>query len=257
MFKINEKLLFILSGLAALSVVASISYLFFINSTVTQKINENKELVRPAELQLTIIEDENCKGCASLDSVLKFIKSQNVKIVSEKTVDFKSDNGKILIEDYKITKLPTLLVVGEINKSDQLKQVLPKMGDVNQNTFVLRQVQPPFEEVATGKVRGLVNLILVGDSQCKDCYDVNQHKQLLSNGFGISPVSTTLVDAYGKLGRKVVSDYKITQVPTFVLSGDVSVYSNLVSIWEKIGSVEKDGSYIFRDVKQMGKYVSL
>lgn len=254
---INKKILFILSGLAVLSTIISIFYLFIINSTATQKITKYNESIRPAELKLIIVKNENCKECANLNSIIDFIKSQNIKIVAENTVNSASDNGQILIKDYKITNLPTLLVTGELNKNDNLKQVWAKAGDIIQNTFVLRQVQAPYEEVSTGKIRGLVSLTLVGDSKCTNCYDVNQHKQVLANGFGISPVSSTLVDAYGKLGSKIVSDYKITQVPTFVLSGDVSAYPNLVSIWDKIGSVEKDGSYVFRDVKQMGKYADI
>ena len=46
--------------------------------------------------------------------------------------------------------------------------------------------------------------------------------------------------------------YKITKLPTILLSPDVAQYTNLQKIWNGVGTIEQDGWYVFREMQQLG-----
>ena len=58
-------------------------------------------------------------------------------------------------------------------------------------------------------------------------------------------------------GKSLIDKYKIEKVPTIILTGDVETYISLTQVWKQVGSVETDGTYVFRSVEQMGKYRDL
>jgi hypothetical protein len=55
----------------------------------------------------------------------------------------------------------------------------------------------------------------------------------------------------------LVSKYQIKAVPTMLISGEVGEYKNLTSIWEQVGTVAGDGTYVFTKAELMGTYKDL
>lgn len=230
-------------------------YMTRANSIVKAKIVENKEAARPANLDAIIINDQNCKECFKIEPLLTNLQKANIKLTSTRAIDRTDEEAKTLISKYSIQKIPALILRGEVQKDSQLKNALLQSGDINGDTFVLRQIGGPNVLTATGEIKGKTELTLIGDTSCSKCYDVSQHQVILSR-FGLSPETKT-VDYKSLEGKAIINKYKITLIPTFVLTGEVSEYPGLVKIWSQVGTI-KDGAYIFsQGVTSMGVYKDL
>ncbi len=239
-----------------ISAAVTIFFSFKTNALTNQKMAEAAEAKRPANLDLVMITDANCQNCFDLNSVLENIKKENVKINSQKTIDRASDEGRQFVAKFAIKKLPTFLVKGELAKDSVLVKFFSQAGDTIDDTFVFRQVGGPYVDTATGKIKGRVNLVLLTDITCTQCYDVTQHEIILKQ-FGIS-APAKVVDVKSALGQALVKAYVIKMVPTFVLSGDVKEYPSLASVWSQVGIVARDGAYVFtKGVPFMGVYKNL
>ena len=225
---------------------------------LSKKLAATREAARPADLELITIIDANCQQCAGLTPIIDLIKKENIKTKSERNIDSASPEAKALISQYQIDKIPALIVKGELNKSEGLKNLWTKIGEIkNSDTFILRNVSAPYLLVSSGEIKGLIELILIADKRCQTCYDVTEHEQILPR-FGILTDNSQVVDATLPDGLKLVDKYKIKLLPTFILKGDVEAYPALKSIWSQVGTVESDGTYVFREgVKQMGVYYNL
>lgn len=230
-------------------------YMTRANSIVKAKIAENKEKARPANIDAIVVSDKNCQECFDTAPILANLAKANVKIISTRNLDWASDEAKTLISKYSITKLPTVILTGEVQKNADLKKALSQAGDINGDTFVLRQVGGIYVDVVTGEVKGLTELTLISDSSCSNCYDVNQHPQILAR-YGVRPKITNL-DIKSPEAKLLIKKYQISFIPTFVLTGDVDVYSTLTKIWPQIGTVI-NGAYILTTaVPSMGVYKDL
>lgn len=99
-------------------------------------------------------------------------------------------------------------------------------------------------------------LILLTDKSCTECYPVSIHEKILS-GFNFVPQDKDkkTVDYQSTEGKKLIAKYQIKLIPTIILGGDISAYPKLQQVWQQVGTVEKDGAYVFRDgVQQMNFY---
>lgn len=323
---------------------------------INKQLDEKVGVVKPAEVKLYTIREASCAKCYNLNSVISSIKSNNVKVVEEKTIDFGSTNAKKLIDKYGIKRLPTVIILGDIDKisipnfekredalvfvktlapyvdvSDgkikglvelthikkegcdkcvdltslirQLKQTgmgfdketelngneakdliekydikrLPtlifskeasvyetiteswqQLGTVEDDgSYVLRTIVPPYYDLKENAVKGLVKLTMLGDESCTGCYDVTLHKPILEQ-YGIEFIEEETIDVSSEQGKSLTAKYNITLVPTFIMSKDAKEYTILKPVWEQVGTVEEDGTYVFRSVEVMnGKYRDL
>ncbi len=233
--------------------VTGIIFNLLTNSTVNAKIAEQKEIKRPANLEVTIIQDSACKECYDITKVINGLEKLNVKITKKNFIERTGDEAKALIEKYQIKKIPTFVLTGEINKGNELKSALTQIGAIQNDAFVYELKSGPYISTATGKIKGKTNLLLITDVTCATCYDVTQHETILAR-LGLSPRSK-VVDAKSAEGKQAIKKYFIKQIPTFVLTGDLAEYPNLKSIWSDVGTIERDGAYVFRQgVQFMGIY---
>lgn len=249
---------FLLAVFAVIFISASVTIFFSLktNNLAGKKIAESAEANRPANLDLMVINDKTCKDCFDVNPVLDQIKKENVKINSNQIIDRASDEGKELVAKFAIKKLPTFLAKGELEKNEALAKFFSQAGNTIEDTFVFRQVGGPFVEADTGKVKGRVNLVLLTDITCLECYDVIQHEIILKQ-FGIQPTSK-VIDIKSALGAALVSAYKIKMIPAFVLSGEIKEYPSFKAVWPQVGFVARDGAYVFTTgVPFMGVYKNL
>jgi len=210
------------------------------------------------EVILTYLRDSTCKQCRDLTDLISRYKSAGISIKETKTIERKSEDGKKLISQFALTKVPTLIFSSELKDYEDIASNLGKynLGE-RDGSYLLSETLPPYLDLKTNKIRGLVNLTLISDINCKECYDVNNHVAILK-GFGINPVDDRVIDISTSEGKKLLKKYKINFVPTFILTGDIDVYENLKNIWNQVGTIEKDGAHVFREgVKLMGVYKDL
>ena len=225
--------------------------------SLNKKINEAAEAARPANLNIIVLKTANCEDCSDMTPLINAIKKKNVKINSERTVDISDPEGIKLINQYGIKKAPTLIIGGELQKETSLKTMWQQLGEIKDNTFILRQVGFPYVLTDSGEVKGRVKLIMITDDACKECYDVKKHKQILKQ-FNLPIQNEQIIGSRSADGKKLIAEYKIKLLPTIILTGDVGTYQELTKIWSKIGTIEKNGAYVFRDgVKRMGIYKNL
>jgi hypothetical protein len=211
-----------------------------------------------AKLRITIVTSKKCENnsCFDINLFLQALRQNQIKETGLDTVYIENRSGKKLVEKYKITKVPTVLIAGELDKNAILQKAWPVLGEVIDKVFVFREVIPPYIEVASGQLKGVVNVVYLTDNSCAKCYDVNIHNFALKN-LGITPKESKTLDVSSDEGKALVEKYKIKVAPTILLFGELDEYKNLQQIWPTYGEVTSDNTYIFTKVDEMGTYKDL
>lgn len=215
--------------------------------TLSSKLDEMKsaalEASRPPAVQITAIEAETCKQCAPITGLLSaIISNTKLKITKSLTLPSSDAHSQKLIADYAIKKLPTIVITGEVDKVQLADAGFTKVKDA----LVYTTVAPPYLDTTTNKITGITQVVLLNDSNCPTCYDANLHVSILKGLYRIYLQSVRTVDVNSNEGKALVAKYNIEAVPTFLLSGDVASYDTLRAVWPTVGTVESDGTYIFR-----------
>lgn len=213
-----------------------------------------------SQYRLIVIKPQDCKDCFDIYQVSDYIKGiKGIKIGKTKEYMAGSSNADLLIKTYKIKNLPTFILQGDIKKLS-LKDVFDAASTafLDDKTFAYANAFPPFYNLDEKKVRGEFDITYVTDLSCTKCYDVYLHNRALEN-LAMKPAASSTVDVALPDGKKIINDYKINLLPTIVLKGDLDAYQNFKKLWETVGTIEKDGTYVFREngLKLMGVYKNL
>lgn len=254
----KKNLLFPAAGYALLGFIMLLGTLLLWNtrSTIAWNVTQKEEAEQPAEIELTLITPTDCDDCVDGNILLDTIQKQNVRVISSETFATDSAEGSTLIETYVITRAPAVLVRGEFEKENVSDVFASMNGEKNEDgTLILQITQPVYMDLTTGEIVGLIDVTYLTDSSCSDCYDPTQHKTILEDNFGVRFQSERTVDVASIEGRALLSQYAITQIPTVLLSSSASAYDRLTAAWQEVGSVEEDGTYIFRQSTALGQAV--
>ena len=232
--------------LVALAIILGI-ILFFnfitinqLSSTVSERITDSEEFAKPAKLQLIEITFPGCTDCFSVTALIESIKKANVEIVKEDSLRYDSAKGKELIEKYEIDKIPTLIVAGELNKTD-FRGFLER-----EDALIFMEQSYPYGDT-DGTIIGRVIVTHVFDKSCTDCTDLTSTITQLKSIAAIGDVVT--YDRNSADGKALISKYQLERVPILIFSKDLEVYNEIVGTWSQVGTVEKDGSYVMRNVE--------
>lgn len=253
-YKTRFVVLFVLFLLSVGGVIFGVGLTDGIKGLVLQK----KEAERPANIDAVLIGTPECSQCQQvISSYLRDIPQRiNIVYSSQEEVDPQTNEARKLIDKYGITKLPALILTGEIDKDDQVKNFLTTLGQKKPGAVVISGIAPPYQSLEAKEIVGEFKLIFLTDKACANCYDVNIHKNILPS-IGLFPFEEESIDKDSVAGRQLVQRYAIKKVPTILLEGDLEVYSRLGQIWENVGRVADDGTYIFEAVEQLGTYRDL
>ena len=211
------------------------------------------------KVTLYLLKDDSCAKCNDINILIAQIKSAGVKIYNVMNVTTQSSRGKELIEKYKIDFAPALILSKDASAYDVMQKAWQQVGTIESDgSYVLRQVYPPFVNLTTGKTRGLASIVYLVDNSCAECYDVRLHEEILTSpqSFAITFEKEETVDVSDSKGKELIAKYNISQVPTTILSSEVTVYPSSAAL-KQFFSVEKDGSYVFRQPKVLGTYKDL
>lgn len=199
-------------------------------------------------VKMTYVNDSACMECANIMPVAEQIRSQ-VKVVEFKVLDYRKSEGAKAVTDYQMARLPGILISSEVSEYPIGAQIA-SAGTLKKDGVIALGASAPYLNVSTGKVAGITQLTLLNDSTCGECYNPHMHVQILKGRFGVYSESIRVLDAASAEGKALIAKYAIKAVPTIVVTGDVSAYEAVQAIWPSVGTVEKDGAYIFRE---MGK----
>ena len=202
-------------------------------------------------VNITIITAAACKDCFDVVPLVKQLKAL-VALRGETRLDVSSVAAKKLIKEYNITTVPALILSKDAGEYKAITDEWPKVGTIESDgVFVVRKIPPPYVEVATGSVKGMVSVTYLEDASCKECYNVTLHRGVLAQ-VGIAPEKESTVDVSSVAGKALVSKYHIEAVPTIIISSDAKEFEIFTSVWLQVGSEEDDGSYVFRNIDAIG-----
>ncbi len=197
----------------------------------------------------TVLQNPECSECTDINSLVSQLKSLGVATKKKAEVDVKEEDGKALAEKYKITKVPTLILSKNALNYDVISQVWEKVGTIEEDgMLVLREINPPYYDISMDELRGRTELTYLADDSCKECYNPEMHKEILTSNFGLFVSNEKTLDIKETEGRKLVVKYDIQLVPTVIITGDLDAYTSLKEIWKQVGTVEKD-AYVFRNIE--------
>lgn len=237
-----------------LSIVRSY-YLNSFNLEIFKRIGLIKEEQKPALLQFVSIVDSSCSGCFNINQVADAIKGLDINITKSETLEFSSDRARQLIDQYGIKIVPVLIISGETDNS-KIAGLWDQLNTKKNDGVVYFEAFPPYRNLTSGNIEGLVSLITLTYDSCSTCYDPAAHEQVLSR-FGIKPTKESVYDVNSTEGNQLLIEYNITKVPTILLSPEARVYTSFVQVWRTVGTVESDGWHVFRATEQMGNYTDL
>jgi len=153
--------------------------------------------------------------------------------------------------------LPSFVLSEDIEEYKEINAQLESTGTKDPDGhYVFREVFAPYYDLKKKKVEGLVKVIYLDDKECTECYNVENHRDIL-NRFGIKISSENKIDISDNEADYLIKEYKIELVPALILSKDAGAYTSFKGVWDSVGTVEEDGTYVFRKVEVMGKYKNL
>ena len=203
--------------------------------------------------------DPSCTKCNDLGPLIQQIKFSGVGIVEQKNLSIASGEGAALVQKYKMGFAPAFILSKEASVYPLMAQAWPQIGTIEDDgSYVLRTPYPPFINLTTKETRGIVDIIYLGDKSCTECYNVSMHKEILGSpqSFGIKIEREETFDISSAKGKELIARYNLTQVPTVIVSKEVSVYPSSEGL-KQFFSVEKDGSFVFRAPNVLGNYRDL
>ncbi len=205
------------------------------------------------KVKLIEVIDSSCKDCLSLSSVGTSFGKAGVSIDDWKKVEYNSEEGKNIINKYGIKEIPSMLISKDIDYYSDVKVSLDKLGlEEKQGFYKLHSTIPPYRDLVKNKIVGLVDLIMLTDKSCTDCYDVELNKKILSR-LGIVTSSENIYDVSSEKGKELISKYDVKKVPIIILSPEAKEYVNFVNAWKQVGNISKDGWFIMRSPEGLGK----
>jgi len=214
-----------------------------------------KEIV--GYVTITRLVDSSCHGCFNISIIEDQMTGAGILVKSRETVEVSSEKGKQLVSKYKITEVPTLLFNKELLVYEQIQQVWKDFGsEESDGTLVLRTLNPPYKNIQTGKIEGIVNLKYLVDKTCMNCFEPSNYYDLLKESFSLTVNDEKIIDVSTTDGKNLIKKYNITQIPTVILSPEAGVYPSLKTAWPQVGSEERDGNFIFRNVDLLDSYLS-
>ncbi|MDD5340678.1 MAG: hypothetical protein PHV13_05540 [Candidatus ainarchaeum sp.] len=197
----------------------------------------------------TVIAAPNCTACLDPERYYTSLEDPQVDMkFSTKSVLQENDAAaQALIVQYNITKLPVLLLSEDAGAYDVFGQYLLPLGEIRGGWFILRNVTPPYVDLQTGRVHGLVETIFIVNSSCTDCFDASDLSAYLVGSGGMALVKNTTYEANSTAGKELIAKYKLRNLPALLYSPDASAYYGFSEAWLAEGeTVESDGWHVFR-----------
>lgn len=232
----------------AVLLFANFIVLTFFTVTVGDKLTEAIELTKPQAINLTLIAPVDCPRCRDLESLKTLIAKQNVTIDVDEILIADTPAAQKLITKFAIQKLPALILQSKSALRQPLKTALQSSSrEISEAELLWEQMTPPYFDLVEQKTVGLVTITFLTDESCTDCYDVAAIQKPILTRFGVASTAEKTIDRKEAAGQELIQKYAITKVPTVLLSSEAAAYEQLKTIWQDVGSVETDGTFIFRE----------
>jgi len=254
----NSKLLYTILGILFIISVYNLVILGNMQMISNVKLEEVQNLNTDKtsfNVDATIIKYSECKECTDFIIAINEFRKLGVKI--NEPVFYEFDEAQSLIDKYKIDKVPTLILSEEAKNYKQIIDVWQNIGTIESNgVFIVRNFNPPYYDLKSKIVKGMVDIVFIKDKTCVKCYDVMKNKLALEK-LRVYIKNEVSVDAGDNEGKSLIKKYKIRKIPTFIMSKEAMDYPQFDTIWSSVGYVADDGTLIFSNVESIGTYKDL
>lgn len=178
--------------------------------------------------------------------------SQTIFVSSIQFLDVWSVQGQERVNAWEVTRVPVVALSKEAEDYEYFKLHSGDAGFVNQSDgWLVNSTNPPFIDLVTGKVRGLVNVTFINDASCPNCLNGEIAYRQFLDQYMVRMQDVNSFDWNSTKGIELVKKYQLTQVPTIILTSEVVYYTQLADEWMRVwGTIEDDGNFVFRSVKQ-------
>lgn len=243
--KTLDVILYIFIALAIILSIINVSLISARSEKVKQAVLLAEKENRPSNIELVKIAASSCSNCFDIDSVIESLKKANINVTSEKTIDFSSPEARQLIDQYSIEKIPTVIVLGEVNRSTIVSQWNQnwqvEMKDGTQVSAVYSAVAPPYVD-ASGNIKGLVTLTHILDESCPQCVDLSQVISFFKQQ-NVKFSSEKTIDYDSPEAKDLIAKFGVQKVPALIISKDILDYSAIAQVWDQLNATEKQGFF--------------
>ena len=205
------------------------------------------EKLRPANLEVVKITVANCDFCYDIGQALEALKKQNVNITLEEEVSSDSAVAKELISRYSLTKLPTMIVSGELNKSEQLSGYFSANGELRNERFIFTALKAPYYDTVQDTIVGKVMVYQLKDSSCSQCPDLSKAVEALQKN-GVFLTTNKQVEYNSAEGQDLIRQYGIDNIPALLISHDIDYYEAVRQQLAGAGATRKEGFYAVHSI---------
>jgi len=235
----------------------------------TETVEENQWAVSEEDVDVltknataVLIEAPDCPSCDYADYILYIVQTEELgtDIIDVTRLDYNSTEAKLLIERYEIKHVPALILHKETEWDHRtLSWWSAQIGTFeNDNSLIMRDVFPPYYDLETGEFKGFVEIKLLVNKSCTECYDVNAFANDMISTFKFVAEKQE-IDAESEAGQELIAEYNITQIPTYIVNEEALEYPDFEDFWmSNSNTIEGDGWMVFRAVDQLGaNYITL
>jgi len=207
------------------------------------------------EVDAILIKSNDCDKCVDLEPLIEQFNKSGVTIKSETILDHQDLKARDLIDKLSIKTLPSIILSDEIKAyGEEFITTIEKIGfKKEKDSYVSEVIRPPYLNLTTGKVKGLITITYLTDDSCTKCYDAESFHKPILKGLGVTFDKEQRVDISSEEGKLLVKKYGIKKVPTIILTEDSKLYPNLMNAWAQVGTVENDETLVFRGMEVIGQ----
>jgi glutaredoxin len=209
-------------------------------------------------VDFVLVQNSSCVECLDLNYFLDILDAYGIAVRSQKVIEYDSEEGKAISENYLIDRVPLVFIKGDISEYTMFSLVWSEAGGAveSDGVYSFREAVPYFD-VLSGETKGLVTVTKLIDQNCFDCLDVNELVEPL-NLMGVTIVKEETFDVSSPEAKNLIEKYEITKIPTIIVSSDAEEYLDFFVAWPEVGTQEEDNNFVFRNLEVLGqKFITL
>ena len=246
---LSSALMFILAVVVLVNIVVMSVFAITVNNKLDMAIALNE----PLKAEIMIVMPVDCPACGDMSAYKKLVLAQNIEATEDSLVSSDTDRGRALIERHSLTNLPALILTTEEDIDAKIIEALPQGHRSGEGgALVWEQASPPYYNLQSSQVEGMISITYITDGSCEECYNVVAVQKPALLRFGLALDTENTVDINTPEGESLKKKYNISAVPTVILSSEASKYLALQSVWKQVGTIEPDGVHVFREMKALG-----
>lgn len=250
-FSFKKSHLMLFFGVVLPLTLVLLAVLFFSNNEIRNAPLVQPDLNAVSELQdentskkpfirVTVINPDFCPECINLNTFVSNL--EKLGLETKKFFYSQTDeNAKKLLEKYKIERIPTVLVSGDIDSAGSLTTIWQQIGTREKdNTLVLRNVPPVFYDLKQKRKRGILSIVMISDKNCLECSKPASKNEFALLNPPLYVAEEKTLNYPDKNALDLIKRYDINTIPTTIVFGELEAYPNFSQLKRVFSVVNKN-----------------